>query len=397
MIRKKQLVKTVAFLLFCVCAFVCVIQTPQQQAFAMTEEEYQQQKDELAQKEAELAKQKEQIDADLNKAKNDVENEQAYQTQLKYQIQNIQDQISVLDSRISLLEADIQAKNQQIEQAQKDIDANKELLKKRLRAMYMTDDSTILSVLFGSSSFAEFLTVNETVQKVAEHDDQLIKDLTEKMEQIQADKQAIEESKAQVEADKASIAEKNNELQAAMAESNDRLYNLQGTEEEIAAERDRIIAAQEQADREMEELIRQYQAQNPSSELSPGGWLWPVSGYTNISDGYGWRDLYGKQQFHKGIDIPAAYGHPVRASKSGTVIRANWSSSYGNVVIVDHGGGYSTLYAHNSSLNVVVGQHVEQGETIAFIGSTGDSYGNHCHFEVRVNGVTDNPLNYVSR
>ena len=99
--------------------------------------------------------------------------------------------------------------------------------------------------------------MNETVQKVAEHDDQLIKDLTAKMEQIQADKQAVEESKAQVESDKASIAEKNNELQVAMSESNDRLYNLQGTKEEIAAERDRIIAAQEQADREMEELIQQ--------------------------------------------------------------------------------------------------------------------------------------------
>ncbi len=135
----------------------------------------------------------------------------------------------------------------------------------------------------------------------------------------------------------------------------------------------------------------------PADSSGGGGLLWPLPGYTSISDGFYYRisPITGQQEFHGGIDIPAPYGTAIQASAGGTVITAGMNISYGNYVMISHGNGLVTLYAHASSLNVAAGQTVNAGDVIAFVGSTGDSTGNHLHFEVRVNGVQQQPLNYV--
>ena len=127
-----------------------------------------------------------------------------------------------------------------------------------------------------------------------------------------------------------------------------------------------------------------------------GKFAWPC--YGTITSYFGWRihPIFGDYRYHSGMDIAVAAGTPVVAAESGTVILAQWYGGYGNCVVIDHGGGISTLYGHNNSLNVSVGQQVSKGQTIAAAGSTGDSTGPHCHFEVRVNGVVTEPLDYLS-
>ena len=126
-----------------------------------------------------------------------------------------------------------------------------------------------------------------------------------------------------------------------------------------------------------------------------GGMIWPVSG--EITSPFGWRThpIFGSSRFHSGLDIGADYGVPIVAAQSGVVIEAGWIGGYGNTVMIDHGGGIVTLYGHNQSLAVDVGQSVAQGQVISYCGSTGNSTGPHCHFEVRLNGEPVSPYNYL--
>ena len=123
--------------------------------------------------------------------------------------------------------------------------------------------------------------------------------------------------------------------------------------------------------------------------------IWPVSG--EITSPFGWRThpIFGSSRFHSGLDIGADYGVPIVAAQSGVVIEAGWIGGYGNTVMIDHGGGIVTLYGHNQSLAVDVGQSVAQGQVISYCGSTGNSTGPHCHFEVRLNGEPVSPNNYL--
>ncbi|MDE6580850.1 MAG: M23 family metallopeptidase, partial [Ruminiclostridium sp.] len=183
-----------------------------------------------------------------------------------------------------------------------------------------------------------------------------------------------------------------------IADFKDRQEQLEKEKYANAAE---IAAYEEQIDR----LIQAAQA--AQGENSPpyqeGEWWWPLEPqFTNITSPFGLDWLYGQQRFHKGIDISGGgiFGHPIYASKAGTVIIANNTYiegySYGKYVVIDHGNGYTTLYGHASSLNVYVGQEVEQGDVIAYVGSTGNSTGPHLHFEVRLNNEYQSPWDYVS-
>ena len=126
-----------------------------------------------------------------------------------------------------------------------------------------------------------------------------------------------------------------------------------------------------------------------------GGMIWPISG--PITSEFGWRThpIFGNARFHSGLDIGGDYGLPIHAAQSGVVIEAGWIGGYGNTVMIEHGGGIVTLYGHNESLAVGVGQHVNQGDVIAYCGSTGNSTGPHCHFEVRLGGEPVSPWDYL--
>ncbi|MBQ3179892.1 MAG: M23 family metallopeptidase, partial [Firmicutes bacterium] len=155
------------------------------------------------------------------------------------------------------------------------------------------------------------------------------------------------------------------------------------------------IATRQKESEELAALIRAATA--PTDKVGSGIYAWPLRGYSNVSSDYGWRTLRGKRNLHTGIDMPAPKGTPIYACDSGEVILARWYGSYGYCVIINHGNNMSTLYAHQSKLGCSVGDSVDQGDVIGYVGSTGNSTGNHLHLEVRKNGNHTSPWNYVSK
>ena len=229
------------------------------------------------------------------------------------------------------------------------------------------------------------------------------------------EKAEIESEKEQVAAARTELESKGSELAEVQAEAERVLEELNQSVASVQAESDRIAEEKAQASAEIDQWWKDYYAQLAEQEnqqnngssgssggssgsigsggyVSTGNFTWPVPGFTNISCGY--------SSGHKAIDISGGgrtiYGTPIVAADSGKVVTATYHYSYGNYVMIDHGGGYSTLYAHASSLAVSAGQTVTKGQTIAYVGSTGNSTGPHLHFEVRVNGNRQNPFNWFS-
>lgn len=367
---------------------------------------------ELQQEQAKLEQEQEENDAKLASLKEDQSKQQEYKDALDAQMQNLQSQIDGLNTQINGLDASIEEKNTAIAEKQKNIDEDVETLKERLCAIYMMGDASTLEILLQSESVIDMAQKVELLNIITEHDTKLIAQLTADMESIADEKAEIESEKEQVAAARTELESKGSELASVQAEAERVLEELNQSVASVQAESDRIAEEKAQASAEIDQWWKDYYAQlaaqNNSSSGSSGGsssgsigsggyvstgnFTWPVPGFTNISCGY--------SSGHKAIDISGGgrtiYGTPIVAADSGKVVTATYHYSYGNYVMIDHGGGYSTLYAHASSLAVSVGQTVTKGQTIAYVGSTGNSTGPHLHFEVRVNGVRQNPFNWFS-
>lgn len=367
---------------------------------------------ELQQEQAKLEQEQEENDAKLASLKADQSKQQEYKDALDAQMQNLQSQIDGLNTQINGLDASIEEKNTAIAEKQKNIDEDVETLKERLCAIYMMGDASTLEILLQSESVIDMAQKVELLNIITEHDTKLIAQLTADMESIADEKAEIESEKEQVAAARTELESKGSELASVQAEAERVLEELNQSVASVQAESDRIAEEKAQASAEIDQWWKDYYAQlaaqNNSSSGSSGGsssgsigsggyvstgnFTWPVPGFTNISCGY--------SSGHKAIDISGGgrtiYGTPIVAADSGKVVTATYHYSYGNYVMIDHGGGYSTLYAHASSLAVSAGQTVTKGQTIAYVGSTGNSTGPHLHFEVRVNGVRQNPFNWFS-
>ena len=367
---------------------------------------------ELQQEQAKLEQEQEENDAKLASLKADQSKQQEYKDALDAQMQNLQSQIDGLNTQINGLDASIEEKNTAIAEKQKNIDEDVETLKERLCAIYMMGDASTLEILLQSESVIDMAQKVELLNIITEHDTKLIAQLTADMESIADEKAEIESEKEQVSAARTELESKGSELAEVQAEAERVLEELNQSVASVQAESDRIAEEKAQASAEIDQWWKDYYAQlaaqNNSSSGSSGGsssgsigsggyvstgnFTWPVPGFTNISCGY--------SSGHKAIDISGGgrtiYGTPIVAADSGKVVTATYHYSYGNYVMIDHGGGYSTLYAHASSLAVSAGQTVTKGQTIAYVGSTGNSTGPHLHFEVRVNGNRQNPFNWFS-
>ena len=350
----------------------------------------------------------------------------SYNHLLYYMEQDIsvkQANIDALDLQIADKETSIAQKEKDIEKLNLENEENLENFGKILHAMYVTENTDIFSVLAESTDIYDLLVRTKMLINVSKQNEDMMKELKKSIEDVEQKKQQLEtdksdlefsrkqavEEKESLEADKAELEVKRNEAEQLSAdytynynlyseEISDFKYRQEQLENEKQANAAEIAAYEEQIDRE----IQAAQA-GSSQEYQEGEWWWPLeSQFTMITSPFGWDWLYGQQRYHKGIDISGGgiFGHPIYASKGGTVIIANYTYiegySYGKYVVIDHGDGYTTLYGHASSLCVSVGQVVEQGETIAYVGSTGNSTGPHLHFEVRVNNEVQPPFNYVS-
>lgn len=364
---------------------------------------------ELQQEQARLEQEQEENDAKLASLKEDQSKQQEYKDALDAQMQNLQSQIDGLNTQINSLDASIEEKNTAIAEKQKNIDEDVETLKERLCAIYMMGDASTLEILLQSESVIDMAQKVELLNIITEHDTKLIAQLTADMESIADEKAEIESEKEQVAAARTELESKGSELAEVQAEAERVLEELNQSVASVQAESDRIAEEKAQADKAVDDWLEDYYAsQKPSTGggsssgsggyTSTGNFTWPVPGFTRLTTRFQeWT--YGG--YHRGIDIASTggrsiYGAPIVAADSGRVIKAGWNNSYGNCVYIDHGGGYVTRYAHASSLAVTQGQTVTKGQTIAYVGNTGDSFGAHLHFEVILNGTLKNPMSYFS-
>ena len=294
--------------------------------------------------------------------------------------------IDSLTESINDTKAKIVKKLEELEQKEKEVNTQDEALNARLRAMYKKGNSGMLSVILNSSSVTELLTNIEMSKKIYSADSDLLYKLKVEYDVIfQAKlelselKDSLEKQQSEMEATKAALAED----QRIVAEKR---AAVQADNAEIKAQMD---ALQAQADA-LVDKIKQLQG---DGEYYGGGMCWPSAVSTHITSPFGTRYIFGGYSFHSGIDIGAYWGSDILAANSGTVMWVGWDpNGYGNYVMLDHGGGIVTLYAHASSILVSNGQWVRRGQTIAKVGSTGLSTGAHIHFEIRVNGSYQNPL-----
>ena len=274
----------------------------------------------------------------------------------------------------------------------KDFAVKRDQLAKRVRDIYINGQINYLDVLFGAKDFQDFFTRMDLLKRVIQQDYDLV-------QVVFAEKTAIETSQKELEKDKAA----KEKLVAAAADRKKEAEKKQAAKQAIIdkmetdrATQERIINENLAASKEVEQMIRNSRYQPASPALSGGGALnWPLGG--PITSPFGWRvhPITGASRFHSGIDIGGDYGDTIHAAGAGIVSYAGWISGYGYAVIIDHGGGISTLYGHNQALLVSEGQSVSQGQAIAECGSTGNSTGPHCHFEVRVDGEPVDPMGYL--
>lgn len=309
------------------------------------------------------------------------------------QIQNVEAQIAEYSALITQTEAELaEAEQQEAEQY--------ELFCKRVRAMEEQGRVDYWSVLFRASSFTDLLSRLDAINEIMEYDQRVIDQLKALQEEIAAKKATLEESKAQSEAAKAELVTKKKELDAQRQEAIALIQEIQNNESQYQSTLNALDAEEEriQADivKKSKELAAQQAAQGKPTQSSSGGYIWPVDS-RYITSTVGGRSSPGGvgSTNHKGTDIGrVGYTSKIYAAKAGTVIVSQYSSSYGNYVVVSHGSGNTTLYAHMSSRSVNVGDYVNQGDVLGITGSTGNSTGPHLHFEVTENGVRVNPLSH---
>ena len=360
-----------------------------------------------------------QIDAaqsKINKLSGQKKNTEEYISALDTKIQALKDKISTLKSEANDLQKSINTvtnkindtKNQ-IDKIQSDIDAKQAEFDKtfdeycqRLRAMYVSGHASNLEVLLTSSDISSILTRSEMIKSVSKKDSDTLNELMDKMNEIEKDKAKLQSQKDKLDSNIATVNASKTELDKEINEANSMMRKLNSQtaeyQESISDNEDEIAKIEAQIAAEIRKAQSSSSVNTGSSSGSYGsgaysGTLGYPTSSRRVSAGY---PNYSSGRYHGGVDFPVPSGSPVHAAASGTVIIAkNLNYSYGHYLVIDHGNGLSTLYAHNTTLLVGVGSHVTKGQVIARSGSTGNSTGPHCHFEVRVNGTRVNPFNYL--
>lgn len=313
---------------------------------------------------------------------------------LDEQINDLNREAELLDEVVEGLSGELEESQKKLDAAESVLDENTELAKQRIRAMYELGDTSYLNIILSSTSIHDFITRVELVKQMASYDEKVINALKNTKDTIETETKAIEE-KTNAQKNALDALESNiSTLETKKKRSNDLInkFNTQ-SEENIKA-----IQAAERAEEELQAEIRNELSQNGDETFVGGQFLWPLSGYHSITSKFGMRThpVTGIYKLHTGVDISGSgvNGKPILAANSGRVIKAGYNTGYGNYVVIDHGGGYSTLYGHASRLNVSKGQTVSRGAVIAYVGSTGYSTGPHLHFEIIKNGEYTNPLSY---
>jgi murein DD-endopeptidase MepM/ murein hydrolase activator NlpD len=342
---------------------------------------------------------------ELEKVSREIESKQRQLEQAKKEQKTVTHQINVLEADIDKTETEIkyftkeqQYLNQQISitnrdlnTAQASMEERTKILVERLNSIYKNGEVNYLEVLLDASSFSDFLTRFDLLQKIAEQDVSLLKEIEQERQFVETKKIELETSCMEVE----TVKDKNEEKQEYLLKQTKEKEKVLSSLEKEKDQYEKALDELERDSKSLEKIIRDLQSSNPGKKAVTGAFIWPVQ--SRISSDYGMRihPILKTKRMHTGIDLPAAKGTTIKAAQSGSVIYSGWMGAYGQVVVLDHGGGISTMYAHQSSISVSLGQEVKQGSKVGAVGSTGWSTGPHLHFEVRVNGSPVNPHNYL--
>lgn len=299
--------------------------------------------------------------------------------------------LEIVEVELVMLGHDIDRTVIELAEAEAALEDRKETFNQRLRVMYMNGNVGYLELLLTSENVKDFLNRKDMIQSITDHDKELINFMKEQKDIVDNKKNELQGQRASVEVTKSKLESRKNDLIKATREKEDLMAALQMDIK--AAE-----IAYDKATQEYKDLgAKILKMQQETGPYSGGKMLWPVPSSGRITSYYGYRihPIFKSKKLHTGLDIGAPAGTSIVAASDGTVIYSDWFGSYGKAVLIDHGGGIVTLYAHNSVLTVSKGQRVKRGNTIAKAGSTGNSTGPHLHFEVRKNGAYVDPLPWV--
>ena len=389
----------------------------------------------LQQKLEDLEKQNKDYQSILDKAESDIKDKEEYKDALVNKIKNLNDKIAITRESIEALNSDIEAKQTDINNANSDIKSQVDALCVRLRTIYMAGSASDLEIILGAKDFSDFVDKMELVKTLSNYDKKLIGEITDKLDSVSEQKESLENDKADLESKQDSLQADLDDLNDTLEKNEEILKNLYtesdnaksaiesavGESDEIQAKIASYYAKQATAAQEAAQKAQEADKANNNSgssntdgsssgssgDITPSssGFTWPCPGFYYLSSLWNEdRTTYN----HGAIDIAGAgiMGASVVAADNGTVIDTynscyhNWGKNgscgcnggYGNYVMIDHGNGKVTVYGHFTNVIVSPGQTVKKGQTIGYVGSTGNSTGPHLHFECRYNGVKYNPM-----
>lgn len=422
-------------------------------AQAVTQEEI----DKLKEKSSALTGQKNELQSKIDALESESLSALAKKAIIDQQIMLTEAQIDNINEQIAAYDLLIEQKAQEVTEAKNREEEQLRQYRERVRIMEENGTVSYISVLFEADSFSDLLSRLDFIHAVMNYDEELYKDYIQAKEETTAAKEALEETRAEQEEAREELEEKEAELQDELEKAAEYIQELRDNIETSEAYYAELDALQAEVDKEIQEKVAELQRQREeeerrrkaeearkkaiadaeraaaeearrkaeeearkkaaeeggesgseessssstvsSSSYANGYFIWPCPSCYIVTSNYGTRihPIYNTSRWHNGIDIGAGYGANILASDGGKVISAYYHWSYGNMVLIDHGNGYQTLYAHMSRIGVSVGDYVSQGSVIGYVGSTGDSTGPHCHFEIRYQGGSCDPNGFLSR
>lgn len=346
---------------------------------------------------------KEEAEAQLAAIRGDLSRAQEQVELVQGQVLLTEQQVSAGRELLAQYDAQIEEKQQEIAGLEEKEARQMEEFYQQVRWMEETGETSIFSVLFQAGSFADLLEYAMLVGDIMDYSDRIVKELQATQAELGEAREALQASRDQQAQVQRELETNLVALEDQRAEARAVLAQIAASESEYAQKAAQLAAEEAEAEQSLKEAEERWAAQIAANGAT-GDWYWPVPGYYTITSFFGWRDLYDSADNHTGTDIGVPQGVEIHAAQAGVVTLSRYNSSYGNYCIINHGNGYATLYAHQMQLPLVkVGDTVSKGQAIGYVGNTGNSFGAHLHFELRVNGVRDDVLklypglNYIDR
>ena len=348
----------------------------------------------------ELQEQSNEITQNLNETNNKLQAVQEQVSENMAELQELNTELAQYEGETNQIQEDLTKLNQEIAEneeklvrIQTEYDNLQDLIDSRVLELYKTTDLQFLDVLLTSTSVNDFFTTYYALVELNKYDTELLEKAKTQKAEIETTKKILAEKKEQAIENKQTYQKKAQVVQNMKTKQEFYLSKLTAEEQTLQAQIDEYNTQVEQIEAEIKLLA----TQSISESYVGGAFIWPVPGHMSLTSLYGMRvhPITKAYKLHTGIDISAGIGETFVAAANGVVTKATFNTAYGNMVIIDHGGGVQTLYAHGNEIMVQVGDEVKAGDEVLKVGSTGYSTGPHAHFEIRINGQTVNPLDYL--